>query len=303
MIFKKNLVYSLIAGCMAVLGAASCSEESGTVPVSLDQSTLTYKAGAGKVTLYWNIPEDADYYYVKVTYNHPENGACMRAASIYSDSIVIDNLLKAYGAIDYTLTTVSRDGTEGDVSCTVSAQADAAERSVVVTGSQALTLSADGLWTDAQEPSEGPIANLVDGSTSTFFHMNWSSPEEFPHYIVVDLDKEVDGVSFTYTCRDNANCNNPDEMEVYASSSFDGETFDETAFDAELLASLSDLPATQAATYTSSQYVAENPFRYLWFKVLSEVNGNSYVALAELTVNELETEIEDPEEEYEQRVD
>lgn len=294
----KNYFSTLLAAIVLPAFMAACSEDAGPAPVSLEQSTLSYEAGPGQVILRWNIPTDADYKYVRVNYTTPV-GDRMRSASIYADSIQIDNLLNAYGPIDFHLTTVSKDGAEGNT-VTIQAQADAAEKTISVTGSTQLTLDSEGLWTDAQETSEGPIANLVDGSTSSYFHMNWSnSPTAFPHYIVIDLGKEVNGVSFTYTCRNNANCNNPAEMEVYASATFDKEGgFDETSANAELLASLTGLPATQAASYSSSQYVVGNAFRYLWLKILSEVNGSNYVALSEITVNELATEIEDPEQIY-----
>lgn len=288
---------AVLATVFVLSMSIACSEEQGYVPVSLDSATLSYEAGPGTVTLFWNIPDDADYYYVRVNYTTPE-GDCMRSASIYADSLKVDNLLNAYGPITFTLTTVSKDGTEGDTSCTITAQADPVERTEELTATS-LSLTSDGLWTDAQEASEGPIANLIDGDATTYFHMNWSGTvTAFPHYIIVDLGKEVTNVMFSYTCRNNANRNNPKEMELYATTSFDGKTFDETNFDAELLGRLTDLPDGQAATYNSGQYSADVPFRYLWFKVLSEVNGNKYIALAELSVSEWQMEVQDPEQEY-----
>ena len=56
-------------------------------------------------------------------------------------------------------------------------------KDMVINGSQpgsqlwistALELTADMLGTNAQEPSEGAIANLLDGNTGTFFHTRWS---------------------------------------------------------------------------------------------------------------------------------
>ena len=47
---------------------------------------------------------------------------------------------------------------------------------VVVTESRKeVKLSVNQLSTNAQEPSEGPIANLVNGNTNDFFHTRWSS--------------------------------------------------------------------------------------------------------------------------------
>lgn len=83
-----------------------------------------------------------------------------------------------------------------------------------------VTLSAKQLYTDDQESSEGPIANLIDGKNDTYFHMSWSSPTPFPHYIVVDLGEEnaLSTFLFSYVCRDNNNKDNPKEMDILGSN-------------------------------------------------------------------------------------
>lgn len=288
----KNIIHWLMAATLA-FSICACSED-GTAPTSLDESTLTTQSGPGTVTIYWNIPEAANYHYVRITYSTPDDGACMKSASIYSNSILIDNLLARYGAIDFAVCTVSRDGTEGNT-YHISAQAEPAEKIIEIVGENPVTLSADGLYTDSQESSEGPIANLIDGNTSTYFHMSWSAPTPFPHYIVVDTQKELSSFKFAYTTRNNANNDNPKTMNVYGSSSFDG-TYDTAANGATLIAALDDSVLPSGVTsYTSGNYITEGSYRYIWFEVTSSYSGSNWIALAELSITELETEIFDPE--------
>lgn len=298
MTFTRKHILGLMATAIAALGLAACNEDEGLTPVSLDGATLTADQAPGMVVLRWDIPDNADYRYIRVEYNHPEEGPCMRTASIYSDSIAIDGLLQAYGDIQYTLTTVSEDGTPGTSPCQIAATAGRAERTVIVTGSAAIDMSTVTGYTDNQESSEGPLANLFDGNTGSYFHMSWSNPSAWPHYIVVDLGKEVEGVTYTYTCRNHGNCDNPGEIEAYGSNSFTDGNYDETSYGAELLGTASDLSGAQFASGTSAQYIANEPFRYLWLKILSSTNGSNWVALSELTVTELFTDVDDPEQNY-----
>lgn len=277
----------------SVIFLGACSEES-TPPTSLDKSSITTQSGPGSVTIYWDIPDEANYYYVRVNYSTPDDGDCMKTASIYSDSLLIDNLLARYGSIDFAVCTVSRDGTEGNT-YHISAQADPAESTIEIISETELTLSADGLYTDNQESTEGPIANLIDGDESTYFHMNWSNPSAFPHYIVVDVQKEISSFRFAYTTRNNSNNDNPKTMNIYGSSSFD-ETYDPEANGATLIAELDDSVLPSGVTsYTSDNFITEGSYRYIWFEVTSSYSGSNWIALAELSITELETEIYDPE--------
>lgn len=106
----KTITYWLMAVALTTT-IGSCSED-GIPPTSLDATTITTKSGPGTVTLYWNIPDSANYYYVRVNYSIPDEGERMKSASVYSDSLQVDNLLARYGAIDFAVCTVSRDGTE-----------------------------------------------------------------------------------------------------------------------------------------------------------------------------------------------
>lgn len=169
-------------GILGVTAFTACSDdESYPTPTALDASTLSYEAKAGAVKLKWKIPENANYKYIKVTYTLPESGKeCLRLASVYSDTILVDNLLKRYGDIVFTLQPCSADGNGGEI-CSITAQAAAANKQTV-TISKDFKITGEGdAWTDAQETSEGPLKNLFDGSTASdnYFHMSWSASTPF----------------------------------------------------------------------------------------------------------------------------
>lgn len=310
-----NMKYWIMA--VLVMACVSCADDDGVTPVSLDSTTITATAGPGQITLSWDIPDEANYYYVRVRYTNPDSGELiMKTASIYADNMVIDDLMERYGEIEYEICTVSKDGTESEPYY-IKAQCEHAELIWNNTGEQeVIPLRTDGLWATQGETSEGPIAGLIDGNTSTFFHTQWSSTywkyvdsdgtveaasdntPGPPFYIVLDtFTNDIDHFNFSYTCRNNTNRSNPDTMEVYVSDSFDCMNFDETfaGYNARLVASYSGLPGDQGASYTSSSIYADTPFRYVWFKVTGITGGKTFLALSELSLNkELWTKI-DPE--------
>ena len=157
---KKILLgLCVILGLINMIGCSS--DEKYPMPTSIDQNSLSAEAKAGAIKLKWTVPADSNYYYVKVTYTLPEDGKkCMRLASVNSDTMLVDNLLHRYGDINFTLQPCNRAG-EASQSCSIMAQALPALKQIK-TDRNPITLSAKQLYTDDQESSEGPIANLVD---------------------------------------------------------------------------------------------------------------------------------------------
>lgn len=283
----------MLAGCMILF--AACQDDEKTIPVSLDFNSITATQSPGMVVLHWTKPSNPDYRYLMVSYTLPD-GDYMRTASSYSDSIAIPDLLARYGDIDFTIRAVSEDGGMSEP-YTITAQAGRALTTIEVIGETPIQLSASGLYTDDQEVYEGPIENLIDGNTATFFHMSWSSPTPFPHYIVVDLGTEVQGFKFSYTSRNHNNKDNPNNMEIWCSNSFDGSTYDLEGNSAVLAGTLdeSTLPNGKLVTYNSGNYIMENAYRYIWFKINSSYSGSQWIALSELSISELQLQINDPE--------
>ncbi len=132
---------------------------------------------------------------------------------------------------------------------------------------QASDANADGyIWTNAQEPKEGPIANLLDGNTSTFFHSTWSEASETPyHYLAVDLGKgqSIKDFILSYTRRMNNNNNRPTEIVIAGSN--DKETWN----DFKTLTKEADALPTEEGddSFTSEVISADQAYRYLKFTV------------------------------------
>lgn len=57
------------------------------------------------------------------------------------------------------------------------------------------------LSTNALEPSEGSLANLLDNNVNTYFHSAWSVAVSGAHYVQVNLPENVKKFGFSYTNR------------------------------------------------------------------------------------------------------
>lgn len=301
---KKNLLY-LIITIFGVSGLTACSESEGDypAPTPLAQESIKATPDHGKITLTWEVPTDANYYYVKVQYTLPESGKqCTRLVSVHNNTIIIDNLLARFGDIEFTLQPFSKEGQGGEI-CKVTAKADNAPKTVVLNGKQEVVpLSLSQLAVNSLQVGDGSLAELVDGNKLTYYHGNWGSPTPLPHYIVVDLKREVYAFSFFYAARNNGNRSNPKDIEVWGSNKFPGTLggqsntgFDTTEAEATLLTTLNGLPDTQAAEYTSAPIKGTQSFRYVWLKITGITNGKAFIALSELTMTDHKTSTFDPE--------
>lgn len=276
---------------------ASCSDDDKTTPrVNIDESTVTVDSKQpGKVVFHWTTPENADFYYIKVAYDDPVKGHRVLNASTYADSIMIDGLYAKYGELTYSFTAVSRDGGEKAL-FTKTATAGVVPAVIKDFEVGLIELTANQLWTDNQEVSEGPIADLVDGNNDTYFLMSWSSASQWPHYIRVDLGKKVKGVSFWYKGRNHSNNDNPSKMTVFASNKEGDNPMAAEAWEIGKLGS-NVLPSGKAPEYTSPALFSEEEFQFLWLQIEEAYSGSYWIALAELTVKEMTRSIYDPENE------
>lgn len=65
----------------------------------------------------------------------------------------------------------------------------------------AITLTADNFTTNAQEPKEGPLADIVDGDMFTYFHSTWSESADAEHYIEISLPQPMTEFTISYLTR------------------------------------------------------------------------------------------------------
>ncbi len=88
------------------------------------------------------------------------------------------------------------------------------------------------LWTNAQEESEGPLANALDGDFTTFFHSRWDNGATADngatyHNICADLGQAVEAVAVKITKRMNGTPTNyannaPGRVHFYATNDTTG---------------------------------------------------------------------------------
>lgn len=121
--------------------------------------------------------------------------------------------------------------------------------------------SAGYIWSNAPCPTEGSIANLVDGAANNYFHTAWEdvTVSSGDHYIAVDLgeDNTLSRFSFSHTTRSGADNDFPKSADVYGSD--DNVTY-------KYLGSASGMPQTRG---TAWQYegVMVASHRYLRFNM------------------------------------
>ena len=225
---KKTLLSIVcILGCLLALN--SCKKDP-VLPSSLTANgDIWAVAGEGTVTLNWVAVSDEATCYIEVRYTADGTEYTLKAEKS-ATSIVVENLLARYGTILFTLQPFTDKDLGGEKS-TVSAQCLPVKATVSLNGLTSSVYPSDATtFTDAQEETEGPIANLFDFDTSTYFHANWSNePTPLPHYIVIDLARKAYAFKLKYTTRDHAGeSNHPSEIRILVSKTFNSETFDKS---------------------------------------------------------------------------
>jgi len=126
------------------------------------------------------------------------------------------------------------------------------------------------------ESGEGDPANVLDGDPDTFWHSHWSGEAaQPPHFLVIDLAKELNVGAVVYTARRGIPNGNIKDYEIYVSN--DPKTWGAPA------AKGSFRRNAQEQTIRLSQPVKG---RYLKLVALSEQRGQPFAAVAELDVIE-----------------
>jgi hypothetical protein len=251
--------------------------------------------------------EKSNIHQIKVSYYDPlSKKDALRVASIYADSINIPNTRERYGEYAFSVQPFTRNGVGGAVQTVKAASGPAPGYWITgqVSDTTLLNLTVDNLYTNAQESTEGPIANLLDGSTSTFFHTTWHSDKWAAdtakflgnlHFLQIDFGKvlqpNVDYFNFYYAPRNHAD-NKPTDFDVYGSMLAD----DSTATGKEdwfLIKTFTEdddnLPTDATTTYTSPLLGIESPLQYIRIAVKAtnnngKINGAAYWTMSELKV-------------------
>ncbi|RHR35027.1 DUF1735 domain-containing protein [Parabacteroides sp. AF18-52] len=133
-------------------------------------------------------------------------------------------------------------------------------------------LTAGMLSSNAVEPSEGALANLLDGDVETYFHSAWSVAVEGTHYLQVALPTETTAFNFYYTTRSANGSAAP--VKIIIEGSLDGVSFNQ-------ISTLTDgLPTGGKETYNSKIMVGK-PFKIIRFSVPENASGGNYFVWSE----------------------
>ena len=173
-IMKKNIF--LLAVTLLLIGFASCSDEDTKpiIPSDVIDLSADTQDKPGYIVLRWATPDDNTIRYIKVSYyDYLLEQDVVRLASVYADSVLIPDTRKKFGEYEFKVQSYSETGDAGNVQ-TIKAVSEPAPVQVVFGESKQIALTVDQLSTNAQEKSEGPIANLIDGNTASYFHTSWS---------------------------------------------------------------------------------------------------------------------------------
>jgi endo-alpha-N-acetylgalactosaminidase len=145
-----------------------------------------------------------------------------------------------------------------------------ASRAMVPTG--AMTATADSQEQYAG-PSEGPVANVLDGDLSTIWHTQYNpTVTAYPHWVQLDLHGTYTVDGFGYQDRQSGGPNGRvKDYKVFVSQ--DGTTWTQVA-----AGSLVDQPAVQVVDFTPVEA------KFVKFEAENALNGQPFAAAAEMRV-------------------
>lgn len=289
----------IIASVALALAATACDDnleafeptEGGYTGTPTTIESVTAESLPGQIKLTWN--DGGNYEYMRMWYQDPMQGN-ETITKLFTPSIsgvtevVIDNTRARYG--DYTFYfQCFNANNEGGAVKEIKAQSGPAAKTFTETGRTKVTITAAQLSTDNQEPSEGPISNLVDGNTGSMFHTRWSSPQaENPGYIQVDFAEPHGAFAVKYCTRDIGN-KDGFPTSVTLQTSTDGENWTDVGYLSE------GLPTTRVTWYESTWFNPSSTYTHFRFVVTSASTGSHYFHMSEFEFYDVDLAVYDPE--------
>ncbi|MDQ1769270.1 DUF4959 domain-containing protein [Labilibaculum sp. A4] len=288
---QQSFIYATIL--LAAVFFSSCDKKFEVFEDTVDGNDLptnvesvTSEALPGQILLKWDVPLDSNYYYLQMSYyDHLTEKKVFEVISVYADSILIDNTRAKYGDYEFAFQAFNKNG-QGSGKINVVAKSGIAPATETITATK-IELEASQLSTNNQEPKEGPIANLIDGNSSSFFHTRWSSPQiPMPQYIQIDLNEPIDDFQFYLVNREWSQ-QAPKIVEIQISN--DGVNW-------ETVKTISSgLPSAGGADYTSEIFRPGRTFSHFRYNCLETFNNRNYFNLAEFVLYDVDIDTYDPE--------
>lgn len=164
----------------------------------------TATPGEGFIKLKWEMPENVNFTNIKVLYYDPitKEDKELEIADNTTTLYVVENTFKCGGEYEFTIKTYGPTGMETEQPAVVRSTSYES----VIRARIPLTVSM--LSANATEPSEGSLAELIDGNVNTYYHSLWStsSPGKEPHYLQINMSElPLQSLRFEYDGRHNGN--------------------------------------------------------------------------------------------------
>lgn len=285
---KKNIFLWVVG--LFLMGLAGCSDDDtkAIIPSDVIDLKADTQNKPGYIVLRWETPDDNTIRYIKVSYyDYLLEKEAVRLASIYADSVLIPDTRKKFGEYEFKVQSVSETGDGGTIQ-TIKAVSEPAEIQIVYGDAKQLALTADQLSTNAQELSEGPIENLIDGDTGSYFHSAWSTSVPSPHWFQIDTKKEITYFKYESIARNGNNI--PDDVDMMGSN--DGTNFEliENLTKAKNGMLMSTTPYTSPILGNNSK-----PYRYIRYVVNHTNTSSVFFSMAEFKLFEVSATVVDPE--------
>ena len=264
---KKNIFFLVAIFAVLFIGC----EESITPIQPSTISDISYEARPGQIFLQWDAGE-RNFEYIRITFHDPLTGFDnVRMASAYGDTILIPDTRAKFGTYTFTFQTVSSTG-HTSAKQTITAVSLPAPP-VAIFEIHDVTITADMLYTNAQEPSEGPLAGLVDGNPATFFHSRWSGAAiNEMHFFQVNLPEAISGdILWEIVTRPGGN-GDGDPMRMQIEASNDGTNWTMAVANAVL-----NVPNQRGVRVEGPMFHLEDPYTMFRFTPLARRNADPLV--------------------------
>lgn len=280
-------IYLLFSGLFLLLANVACDKNDKIViPTAI--SNLTAEPREGAIMLRWDIPRDSNYLFIRLEYVKPREDykRVYQNISIFTDSLLVSDLLARDGEYHFTLQTVSESGTFSgaieDVKCTALPVLP-----LETVYAEKIPLEESMLSSNAADPSQGKLGDLIDGNLKTFFHTNWHATIPYPQWIEILLpDEKPEAIQITTWNTNGRNNENPEEIKILGSE--DGKTWD------ELVHVYENVPNKGGEKFELPIVKLEKPYAYIRYNVLKSY-GNPWFNIAEIELKKVWYDIYDPE--------